>query len=94
MEEDLDKQNLADSSLQMVRNNKGELGSKILPVTYMVHEFPQFQSMVTNFYYINNMYIYPIMANLSNKNGRNITIKMEVKDNDSDPAESLCVRFL
>jgi hypothetical protein len=90
-EEDLERQNLCDASLQMVRNSTGELGAKNMSVLYQVHEFPQFQSLITNFYYVNNLYIYPIYANLSSKNGRNVAVKMEVKDNDTDASESLCV---
>ena len=49
-----------------------------------IYEFPQYQSFIPNFYYVNNMYIYPLFANLGNKNGRNITVRMEVKEDDID----------
>ena len=80
-EEDIENMNLIDTSLQEVKLDKKAVNGA--PLVREIYEFPQTTSLIPNFSYINNMYIYPIMANLSSKNGRNITVKMEVKDDDS-----------
>ena len=81
--EEFESIRLLDSSLQVSKHSSSVPDDA--PLLKEVHEFLQFQTFVPNFFYINNMYVYPIHANLGNRNGRNITVRVQVKDNE-DPS--------
>jgi hypothetical protein len=80
-DEGLDSLNRVDPSLQEVLSNSKDPNA---PLVRELHEFLPNTSLVPHFSYVNNMYIYPLMANLSSKSGRNFAVRMEVKDDDID----------
>lgn len=80
--EEFETVRLVDSSLQVTKHSENV--PEDAPLLKEVHEFLQFQTFVPNFFYVNNMYVYPLHANIGNRSGRNIVVRVQVKDNDSD----------
>lgn len=87
--ENLSATTMLDASQQLI---KPEINDNQNPmIVKEIYEFIQYPSFIPNFYYINNMYIYPLFAIIGFKTNRNVTVKMEVKDNDLDNSPSLKV---
>ena len=79
---ELNELRIIDPSLQLTKTSENVPDDA--PIVKEIHEFLQFQSFVPNFFYINNMYVYLLHANLGSRSGRNITVRIQVKDNDKD----------
>ena len=84
---DLNDHNVYDSSLRAVGPNKE--GEPLLKM----HEFLQQPRLLPNFSYVNNMYLYPIGANLGKIAAKTVCIKMEIRENDNfdSPALTVCI---
>lgn len=82
-QEELEKFNIVDTSLQ-IQTNSASPENQERPLITQVHEFLQQPSFVPNFFYVNNMYIQLLQANIGNRAGKNITVELQVKDNDKD----------
>ena len=81
-QEDFESVRLLDASLEEERVSEKVPTNG--PFLRNIHEFLQVPSFMPNFSYINNMYIYPLYANLSSRSGRNIAIRMQVKATDEE----------
>lgn len=81
-ESDIPGLKLVDPSLQNVMS-AGAMDYEGPPLRE-IYEFPQIASMTPNFYYVNNMYIYPESVNLGSlaKGKSNIGIRVQVKCDD------------
>lgn len=93
-EDDFENVLILDPSLQVCKPSNPPADA---PLIKEIHEFLQFPTYIPNFFYVNNMYIYILHANISTKNNRNIVVKMQVKDNDQDidsPSLRVCIFLL
>ncbi|EGG25220.1 DOCK family protein [Cavenderia fasciculata] len=65
----------------------------IVPVIRELQCFPLKEDLIPHSAYINNLYIYPDTVNLSKASGRNICIKVEIRDSDSVSQPPLSVIY-
>lgn len=87
--EEFEKIRLRNPSLQISKHCENINDDS--PILNEIFEFVQNPSYIPNFYYVNNMYIYLLHANLHSKSGHNIVVSLQVKDNDDPESPALCV---
>lgn len=94
---DIGNLRLFDSSLRCIQNHNKDQDVEVQLVddqSYLqIHEFLQQPRLTPNFHYVNNLYMYPISANLGKLNAKTICLKIEVKDTDNFKSACLNVSF-
>ncbi|KAF2071889.1 hypothetical protein CYY_006791 [Polysphondylium violaceum] len=79
----------AHSEMSSANMRRGATVPSLIPVIREIQPFTKVPELIPHYQYMNNLFLYPDTVNLTKAHGRNITIKVEIREDDTLSTPSL-----